>query len=270
MNTTTLKRKFSIERTALLIRNRALEDLPTVLIGMGLLLGINLFSIIVTRRAMFNDGSGQVWTFSLFGSGLLFASYAFKGMHDGKAGLDWVLLPASSLEKYLAALIEYVILYPLVGAVATLGLSALLSLFETMAGGSGGRIWMPGIKDLLRAWCEYAIVALWFLAGSAAFRRRPLLKSSGILMLYVLLMSSALFLLMHVSAQYAPNGLGYGGGFSFSFDGWSSYVSRPLPESAQSALTIVFDVLRYAIVPIFSVGYGYLRVAEKEVRDEVQ
>lgn len=270
MNTTTLKRKFSIERTALLIRNRALEDLPAVLIGIGLLLGINLLSIIATRRAMFNDGSGQVWGFFLLGSGLLFSSYAFRGMHDGKAGLDWVLLPATSLEKYLAALIEYVILYPLVGAAVTLGLSALLSLFETVAGGSGGRIWMPEFKDALRAWGEYAIVALWFLAGSAAFRRRSLLKSSGILMLYILLMASALFLFIQLPMQYAPNRIGYGGAFSFSFDGVNSYISRPLPESAQSALNIIFDVMRYAIVPIFSVGYGYLRVAEKEVRDEVQ
>ncbi|MCE5256874.1 MAG: hypothetical protein LLF89_08535 [Spirochaetaceae bacterium] len=267
MNTTTLKRKFSIERTAILIRNRAFEDLPGILIGAGLLLGINLLSIVAAKRAVFNDGSGQAWTFFLLGAGILFSSYAFKGMHDGKSGLDWILLPATPLEKYLAALIEYIILYPLVGAALTLGLSALLSLFESMAGGRGGRIWMPGFSDALRAWGEYAVVALWFLAGSATFRRKSFLKSAGVLMAYMLVMMIGFFLVL-ASRRSSANGVVLNE--MFYMNGRNGFIGGSFPEAVQSALGTVVDVLRYAVLPVFSLGYGYLRVVEKEVRDEVQ
>lgn len=265
MNKTTLARSFSIERTALLMRNRAFDDLPGILIGAGLLVGINLLSIVVTGRAVLNNGSGQAWSFVLLASGLLFSSYAFKGMHDERSGSDWILLPATPLEKYLAALIEYVILYPALGAVVTMGLSGMLSLFETIAGGPGGRIWMPGFSAALRAWAEYSVIALWLLAGSATFRRKPFLKSVGVLMLYVLVMTGALFLVL--GALYKLKGLSFSGIF---YGNDVIKIDGSLSKAAQSALGTVIDVMRYAILPIFSLGYGYLRVAEKEVRDEVQ
>jgi hypothetical protein len=271
MNATTLKKKFSFERTALLLRNRALEDLPSVLIGVGILFGVNLLSILATGYALFNNGNGQIWTVFLLGTGIVLSGYAFKEMHDEKAGLDWVLLPATSLEKYVAATFEYVILYPIVGALVLMGLSGLLSGLELLAGGPGGRIWTPGasLGSAMSTWANYAILSLWFLAGSATFRRKPLLKSVGSLMLYVLVMAGIVFSIL--MARRVPRGVAFNGGaYSFMWNGNGRYMAWPLSSGAVSALNIILNILMYGIVPVFCVGYGYLRVAEKEVRDEVQ
>ena len=39
---------------------------------------------------------------------------------------------------------------------------------------------------------------------------------------------------------------------------------------AEPAVDVVLGVVRYALVPLFALLYGYFRVAEKEARDEVQ
>jgi len=51
MTKQTLTKAFSIERTALLARNRAFEDFPALAIGTGIVLGLNLLSIIIGGKA---------------------------------------------------------------------------------------------------------------------------------------------------------------------------------------------------------------------------
>lgn len=271
MNTTTLKKRFSFERVALLLKNRTLDDLPSLLIGVGILFGVNLLSIIGTGYALFNRGNNQIWTVFLLGSGIVLSGYAFREMHDEKASLDWILLPATSLEKYVAALVEYVVLYPFIGALVVMGLSGLLSALELVAGSPGGHIWTPGpdFGSAMSTWGNYAVFSLWFVAGSATFRRKPLLKSAGSLLVYVLVMTGFVFSIL--VAHRIPRDIAFdSSAYSFMWNGAGRYMASPLSGGAVAALNIILNVVLYGIVPIFCIGYGYLRVEEKEVRDEVQ
>lgn len=264
MTKETLGRPFSAARTALLIRNRAYEDFPAIAIGAGILAGINLLSVTIGGRAVMNDSGGQSWALAISLAGILLAGSAFKGMHDGRSGTDWILLPATNLEKYAAALISYIVILPLAAGAAATGLSALLSLAESLAGGPGGRIWNPLLTGF-GGWIDYAICALVLAAGSAAFRKRAIIKTFGLMIAYVLV--AAGILLAAVLFVRNARGLPVPG---FVFNHGDISVTGDLSIGAQPAVDTILGIVRYALVPVFALLYGFFRVAEKEARDEVQ
>jgi len=264
MTKETLGKSFSISRTALLMRNRAFEDFPAIAIAMGILLGINVLGIVLGGRAVMNDSEGQTWEFFIGVTGLLLAGMAFKGMHEGRSGTDWILLPATSLEKYSSALISYLLVFPIAAGIAATGLSAFLSLVETLAGGPGGRIWSPLLAGF-EGWTDYATGALVLAAGSAAFRKRAVLKTFGLSVAYVLaaagLLLGAVLFVRNARGLPVP-------GFVLN-DGDISMIGD-FSIGAEPAVDLILGVVRYALVPLFALLYGYFRVAEKEARDEVQ
>jgi uncharacterized membrane protein YqjE len=265
MTKETVRKQFSLERTALLARNRAFEDLPAFAIGAGILVGVNLLSLLVAHKAAMNNTGGQAWTFVICLAGFLLASSAFKGMHDGRSGTDWLLLPATNLEKYASALISYLFVLPLAASLAALGLSALLSLVELAAGEPGGRIWNPLSAFGVKGWIDYATACLVIAAGSATFRKRALIKTAGVAVVYVLAASglflAAMFLARKAMGLPVPD---------VDFIRGNLSVDGDFSLNAPPAVGVICDVARYVLIPVSAFLYGYFRVAEKEARDEVQ
>ncbi|MBL8968345.1 MAG: hypothetical protein JNG85_15170 [Spirochaetaceae bacterium] len=263
--------RFSIERIALLLRNRLLEDLPGFAIGFAILLGLNALTLLLGKTAFMNERSGGIWTVFVVSSGILLSSFAFKGMHSGRSGPDWLLLPATPLEKYGAALLAYVLIFPLAASAVSTGLSALLYLVERALGGSGGVIWTPLLSGGFETWGAYAVMSLVFLAGSATFRKRAPLKTFGVLTGYGLVM--AFILIGGVFLIYRSRGLlttefDFRNGV-FNIEGAEGLAALD-GERVGGIYETAMNILFYGILPLFSLGFGYLKVAEKEARDEVQ
>lgn len=264
MTEATLKTPFSAARVALLCRNRALEDLPALAIGAGVLVGLNLLTLLFSGRTFMNDADGQSWTFAIM-SGIILASAAFKGMHDGRSGTDWILLPASGAEKYAAALFSYLVAYPVAASVAAMALSALLSLIELAAGGPGGNIWNPIAAIGLKGWANYAIAALVLAVGSATFRKRALIKTLGVIVAFSLAAAGIFFL-----AVFIVRDLRGFPSFSFVASHGGFRVDGDFNWKAPPAVDVLLNIARYAILPVAALAYGYFRVTEKEALDEVQ
>jgi hypothetical protein len=269
MNAVSLGKSFSVERLALLLRNRVIDEAPVVGIGAAIILANNLISLLLVKSAFFNVGPSRtsLWSICLILGGLLLAGGAFKGMHDGKAGTEWILLPATSLEKYGAALVDLALVYPIAASILCAALSALLSLVVGAIGGQGGRVWLPLDLASLKAWGEYAIAVAVLLAGSASFRKAPLIKTAGLFVAYVLAVLALCALGLWAARGFGSvslrGDLGFANG-SFSFYG--AGVSARAERIARAA----FDVASYALLPAFAVLFGAAKVAEKEGRDEVQ
>ena len=265
MKASTLDRKFSLERGGHLLGNRIIEDATVLGMGLAVVVALNLLGFIFSRSFFFNHAPA-LWNALIILSGLLLSGQAFKAMHDGRSGTDWLLLPVSPLEKYLAALVEYIILFPLAAAALATGLSALFQVIELAMGGRGGVIWTPFSLGALKSWGQYAIFGLAFLAGSAHFRKAALLKTLAVAATYALLVSG----ILAFGAWAVAKGHGMGS-YNFSFTNGNFDMGRvDLPESAALAFTWIYRLAWFAILPIFSLGYGYLRVFEKEARDAVQ
>jgi hypothetical protein len=247
-----------------LLRNRVLEDAPAAGIVAAIILGSNLLSLVFARRAAFNAGGDQAWTMVIWLGGFLLAAAAFKRMHDGKAGTEWILLPAEPVEKYLAALVAYAFVAPLLFSAAAWGLSALLALAERAAGGPGAFVWTPVAAGGLKAWAGYAIAVTLFLAGSASFRKIPFLKTIGVLVL-VGLAAAAIF----AAGAWLLSG-GSGRLSLAARDGVLSLDDASVPAGARRAVSLIAEVSVYGLAPLFALLFGWAKVAEKEARDEVQ
>ena len=267
MSRESLSRRFSASRVLLLARNRAYDDAPGLAIGLAIVAGVNLLSIMIGDRAFMNQDGDPSYVGLIVVAGLILSSQAFRRMH-GRSGADWILLPATPLEKYAAAFVSYLVVYPIVAAASATALSFALALIERAAGGPGAGIWHPLSLVALRSYGEYAAVAVAFLAGSAAFRKRVFLKTAGLSVGFVLLCSLLVYLglsLVYGATDYS--------GLSVSYDSGILTVGGtevPGAASVERVLRYLVDVVRLALVPAFSVVFGYLRVAEKEARDEVQ
>jgi hypothetical protein len=195
-------------------------------------------------------------------------------MHDGKAGTDWLLLPATPFEKYAAAVVEYLVVLPVAGSLVFMGLSALLELAQHLIGGRVGQIWTPtamtggegGILGTLDGWLQYAIGAAVFLAGSASFRKAAFLKTFGMAAAYGLAMAILLFGV----AWLVYKGHGFNASQVNFADGNFSINGSEIPPTVGRILTGIWKLARDILLPIFALLYGYCRVYEKEARDEVQ
>lgn len=269
MNSASIDKKFSLERVALLIRNRAYDDAPGLGIGLAILFGLNLLTILIGRTAFMNESPHEFYGAVIIGAGLLLSSFAFRGMHSGKSGTDWLLLPATPLEKYVAALASYLAAFPIAASVALVGLSAVLSLIERLAGGDGSSAWNPLTAGTARDYGEYAIMALVFMAGSAAFRRRAFLKTAALGLAFMI---ACAFLCLF--GLWLVGGVHIGDGVSIQIDGtmtrFASVDGKVDEATLERAATRLVDVVRLVFLPIFAAAFGYLRVVEKEARDEVQ
>jgi len=263
-----LERRFSFERLILLIRNRLYDEAPVLLISAAVVAGLNALSLVVAKTAFFNidamhSPSGGFWALTIFLGGLLLAGSSLKVMHDGRSQTDWLLLPATGIEKYAAALIDAVVIFPLFAAAGSVVLSGALSLVEVIGGGPGNPMWIPDASSL-EAWGRYAAAATVFIAGSATFRKAAFLKTSGIALGFAFLFALALALL---TARFVG---GWQNGISFVDGRFFSDNEELVSERAVRVMQAAFDVVSYALIPILAILFGAAKVVEKEARDEVQ
>lgn len=264
-----LERRFSFERLLLLVRNRLYEETPAVLIGAAIIAGLNALSLVFAKRAFFNIVSagiphGGLWVMTITLGGLLLAGSSLKAMHDGRSQTEWILLPATCVEKYAAAVVDIVIAFPILTAAGGVALSGALSVVEVLIGGPGNPIWLPGI-DELKAWGGYAIAATVFIAGSSSFRKAAFLKTSGIVLGFCFLFALAIALLI---AHFVCGG--WENGISFVNGRFISDGEVRISERAVNVMQTALDIAIYAFLPIMAILFGAAKVSEKEAKDEVQ
>lgn len=263
------KARFSPGRIALLTRNLAASELPMAVITLGIVVGLNLVTLILGGEAPINDGLSRgghapLWGVGVTLVGLYYASRAFKGMH-GRYGTEWLLLPATSAEKYLAALAWLFAIWPIGSAAAASAASTLLWGIQSLKGDVAGLPWHPFQRGYLEALLSYWTIAPVLIAGSAVFRKNALLKTLG-------MGAAAAVALVLVSAPFMTRLFresGLAGNLSFMNGRWLA-EGNPRLEAAANLTQILTDIWRYAILPCFALAYAYFRVAEKEAADEVQ
>ena len=56
----------------------------------------------------------------------------------------------------------------------------------------------------------------------------------------------------------------------FVFNDSDLGLAGDFPLRMSPAVETIMEIVRYAMIPLFALLYGYFRIAEKEARDEVQ
>lgn len=273
MKTTELQKIYSPWRLALLLRNQITAELSVVLIFSGIVIGLNLLFLILGQGVPMNSSipgadsisvPGPYWGIVLTLIGLYLASRAFKPMH-GRTGTDWLLLPATPLEKFSASTLWIMLIWPLASSAGAMLASALLAGLAILAGSNPGLIWQPLSRGSLEMLLGYWSAAAVLLAGSATFRKNALLKTVGLVFAAILvfgLLTSGLANSLFRTRQYD-------GSIAF-MNGYFQLSGNPRLEAVQPWIQGIADLWRLLVLPGFALAFTCFKVAEKEASDEVQ
>lgn len=214
-------------------------------------------------RPLDHDTIRGTFLFIFFVTGIIYCGTAFPGLRSKEKAIGWLLLPASSFEKYVFEFINRILVF--------LVLMPLLFWMVYLIEGSFVSIIIPGYKMNLASLTsilfydfqppvEYkswfillvsSLVSLAFiipLTGATAFMKHPLLKTLlafAIVFLFHFLLGFTLVQVLNLDRYHPRND-------SILFVG-----------SEKSAL--VFSTIYSLIINIALVTVGYLKIKEREV-----
>lgn len=234
-------REFSWQRTLRLALQRLPGDLWPLAIGALTLLGIKVVAWLVSGvwGVPFGreNADSAPWPYLVVLACWLTSARAFHDMHSLRSGTEWLLLPASPFEKFLANLLETQVLVPV--AASAMGLALWLAT---------GDFGIPKIFGTWQAWGMFVVVNLIFFAGSTVFRKLAFIKTSaaGLAFLVVMLaLPLGLALRLHTG-------------------------KFPTSAGTDDLINVVWHLGVFVLTPVAALLFSFFRVREKEARDAVQ
>ncbi len=165
---------------------------------------------------------------------------------DKRAGADFILTPASSLEKYLSMAVVCLIVAPAVFFGLYFGSEALVNLIDPRYGTTALRVFTDTGK-VAEAFGQYEILLSFFLLGAIWFRRRKIVYTVLCGVAYAFVVATA-FLIVFMSVDPGSNDLT---GNAYSLVG-SSGIS-------------LADTLHAVILEIVLLALIYLRIRKIKV-----
>ena len=259
MNTLTL----SPRRIGQLMRHDLASQKKSLLTGMLVIAGITLGVFLITAAS---GGPREVLTnmFSniLLIGGFVTASMAFSELQEQKTGIHYMMLPGSTLEKFVSKLlltsIGWALAVVIVFALGTvLGVAISSIFFATNPG-----IVLPTTRDMWITIATYLVSHSIFIFGSIYFRKAAFIKTAaGVI---GAAFSLALIWVLVVRFVYAPAfGAELGaGGAGVTLE---QIELTPRGMSFLGTLRTIGDILYWAVMPIFFWVVGVLRLRETEV-----
>ncbi len=241
------------------------KSLTTTFITLGgVTFGLFMFAAATGGGAGFHE---SVFANILFIGGYIVSSAAFAELHDAKTGVHYLMLPGSSLEKYLARLLLTSIGWTLavtVGYMVMTAVSAAVAgiFFDTHPG-----VFLPARRAIWAGIATYLVTQSIFLFGSIYFRKVAFLRTA--LSAIVIAMSLGILYLVAIRIFFAP---AFVGTFE-TVRGVEQMITGPngvsFTEFAAQSVLPVFEslqkVLLWVVTPIFFWVAGVLRLRETEV-----
>ena len=168
-------KQLSIKRILLLMQKTAYENARFTIIGISTIFGF--FSVILLISALNGaDAWSKMNNFYVAGfiiSGTFLSGMAFTNFRNKEKTMNYLMLPASTLEKLISELLLTTIIFAIVYTILFFVFNLAASLVASIYG-------LPtdflNLMDLhvLEGFMYYVIFQSIFLAGSATFRKVPL------------------------------------------------------------------------------------------------
>jgi hypothetical protein len=273
-----MNQTFSFQRWSLLVAKHWSENrkryLLSVVAFMSLILVWYVFTMLVDNSNPMAEGLQWItFYFSLFVVGPFYASQFFKSLGSKSKAVDYLMVPASALEKTLTGIFYVVILFPvifiaafyLVDTIAIAGANLFHPSYNT-EGAKHAQI--ANIFDLRNPRINLAFywfllffgIQSAFLLGSVYFAQYSYVKTAISLSLVCLI---AAFVGIYLPSQWMPRGGFFQSPVNYMIytDNWEDRKMVALPFWLGQILQYIF---LYAFHPIFWIT-TYFRLKEKEV-----
>jgi hypothetical protein len=251
---------FNLRRLWLLLRGDLIADWRVDAIVCGTLTAVLL---IVSMFTVFQGGETENFYLSWYFGGLFIwgpiaASFSFRELHDKARNEAYLLLPASSLEKVVARLLQATIVFlPFLVIFMTVASALVESITWLVFGRRNGffdasheAVWAPVGHFLI-------VVSLYFL-GAAWFRKLHFLKTA----LTLTALPIALGCFAAAVAWMVFEGTGTSGFHRGGPEVYNFYVAH---RGLFDALLGALKVLYFVGLPLFCWCVAWLRVKETEV-----
>lgn len=263
MSTLTL----SPRRVGILMRHDIVTQSKSIITGFATLAGIVLALFLIASVS----GSSDDFHTSLFINilvigGFVVSSTAFSELSDPKTGIHYLMLPGSTLEKYVAKLI----LTSIGWTVSVLVLYIFASVVGTLLGGlffaTTPGVFLPATRTIWVSIAGYLVAQSVFLFGSIYFRKVAFLKTA--LSAIVIAISLGVVFVFATRIVFAPVFTGF---FEIApqYSGSDPMVALNLDTARGRALMrgmeAAGDVLTWIVTPVFFWVAGVLRLRETEV-----
>jgi len=254
---------FNPERFLLLVRREEFMRLHSLVFSALAIAGSVAVLLLLTGfQAGGPEYMNTLFLMFLFAGGALNSAGAFRNMHSRDTCHDWLMLPASTEEKFLSRLlVSSVGWWVYINLVFFTGV-LVGEFLRFLVIGEFRALFNPLSPFLLRSVLHYIILQSLFFAGGAWFRRHQFIKS----VLFLSLLGISLGLFSLIAARII-----FGSYFheAFSFD-MSIHVGDRFfgntLETGELILRIVKTLYLWLTAP-FCWLIAYLRVREAEVKN---
>jgi hypothetical protein len=227
-----------------------------------------------TARAVFGRFTGTYPTGNAYGQlfggflllgGLILTSMSFAyDMFDKEGQNEWLMLPATSAEKFLAKGLLAAIAYPVALLLLTVLSSALVESLLLLAK-SPFSMFDPFSRQVAEDLLSYYVWQSVFLLGATVFRKNQFIKT--VLSLFVLFIAMGLLTLLFARILFPMiTGLSpFAAEFSVRFsDNFSDYGSKGI------RVFVGFGkIVYYGLLPLFCWITAYFKVKEVQATDAI-
>lgn len=238
--------------------------------GLGAMLVMSIFGIntnnVVGGSAA--DFYGPFFGLGLFLLGFIFTSTAFSDAHKRTTQHEWLMLPASTADKFIAKVLVSGVFYG-ISLIFYLALSSLLiEGINSLLWGSRYPFFNPFRGEVWKAFFHYMVAQSVFLLGAAYFRKSNFIKTILAILGLVFFFSLIASVLGRIIFQpYLAGSVEY----------WGTYLELNSPIwAADQELQEIFlrffntiEVIYWAITAPFCWTVTYIRLKEVESKDAV-
>lgn len=264
-----MNNQFNINRFLLVLKRDIFENFKTALFGILTILSILSFILLMTTFASESDSHllnitwPKFYHIGFWVTGILISGMAFSDFRNKEKTMSYLMIPATSLEKFLSILllvtVGFVLVYTSVFGVFNL----LNSLIISSISDSLSLAFFNPFNSYV--WITIAVfipIQSVFLAGAATFQKIPIFYTALYFFIFMLIYGAIAFILI----RYYTGGLsftGIGDNDNIVFSSTNGLPSEMSIENISSIKAFKF-FFTYLLAPIFWV-VAWFKLKEKEV-----
>jgi hypothetical protein len=264
-----IDRYLNPKRIGFLIKRDAGRLWKDYLITMGAICGFFLLTMVISAKTGGLEPEIHFGFLAVlyFVVGLIFTSAAFKEAHKKLLNHDWLMLPASTIEKFT----EKVLLYSVIYTAATLVLYTLFTLLARLVVGVFLGEHFPGFQIFDRAvWNmtgHFIIAQSVFILGAAWFKKNNFIKTILALVIFSIILSTAVSLIAWLVFNDYFRIL-VRGDFNFNLNMGTDFDYMKLEMLGRKVLNLMRIAYFGLLTPVCWLG-AWLKLREVEVKDGV-
>jgi hypothetical protein len=255
-NTMNVKRLWQLFKIDIFIYGRSYLSMLALFGGLAL-----IASLVSGAQGTAIDIVPTLYPFVVF-SGIIMASLSFSKLHERERAADYLLLPASTPEKYVSKLILTAIAFIAASLLFLCCLSFALSIINRFYFASETPVFNPFDEKLMGIVQKFLVAHSLYFFGSIYFKNKATLKTSLSIVTFACVLLIFLTLCVRVIYHdFIPN---FDGHHNLNIDNYTffkMYKDSPWPMVVENA-----ELFFLIGVPLFFWSLGYIRLKEVEVR----